>query len=257
MSFIKSKNYNPRQTKLMILITVFTITVFSVIWSVWWIKVKPIILQSLLSGIVNEQHSIREFNDLFQPTFREILPIPTISIQKTLNDTSKQDTLSSLPFDTTYYYYLWDLYIQEYGMDEVDSLTIDSMIKAEMIRSVMDETVISDQNSSSFSIKKEELLYVTSLKPVAHQPGNFSPQDSVEFEELKDFTYTLEFWKSPLNYEGHKTTGNIIIIYGISDFDDISIRYISRNNLALKIKSKLYSLKNDAQFYTFRETQIR
>jgi hypothetical protein len=241
----------------MILITIFVIVVFSVIWSAWWIRIKPLILQNFLYGIVNEQRNIREFNDHFQPTTREILPIPKLQSKKPVIDTLKTDTINTSMFDTTYYYYLWDMYVQEYGMDEVDSLTIDSMIKADMIRSAMETNSNSNQDNTSFTIKKDELLYVTSLKPVAHNPLKFSEEDSLEFAELQDYTYTLEFWKSPLNYMGHKTTGNMIIVYGINEFDDITVRFLSGNNLALRIDSKLFAIKNDGLFYTFKETQIK
>jgi len=257
MSIIRSKKYKPRQAKLMMLITLFAIIVFSLIWSTWWIRTKPLIFETMLSRIAYEQRNIREFNDLFQPTFREIVPIPKLETSRNIADSINTVTQASFIVDTTYYYFLWNKYIQEYGMDEVDSLTIDSMIKAEMIHSAVETNSTADQNNTSISIKKEELLYVISLKPLAHHPERFSTQDSLEFAEKQNFTYTVEFWRSPLNYEGHKTSGNMIIIYGISEFNDISIRFISRDSMALRIESKLYAIKNNGQFYTFKESQIK
>ena len=257
MSIIRSKKYKPHQAKLMMLITLLVIVAFSVIWSTWWIRTKPFFFQTMVSRIVYEQRNIREFNDLFQPTFREILPIPQSQTKTNIADSLNTDTQASFILDTTYYYFLWNKYIQEYGMDEVDSLTIDSMIKTEMIHSAMETNSTEDQNNTSISIKKEELIYVISLKPLAQNPERFSTQDSLEFAEKQNFTYTVEFWRSPLNYEGHKTSGNMIIIYGISEFNDISIRFISRDSMALRIESKLYAIKNNGQFYTFKESQIK
>lgn len=256
MSIISSKKFKTHQTRILIILTGFVIILFSVLWTLWWVNTKDK-LQNHISGYLSELKTyLSEFNDFFQPTFTEVLPMPVLQ-QKVSRDTLKRDNSSEIAqFDSTYYFYLWDMFVSEYGMYELDSMSLDSMIRVEMEKTKPEIQTEITSGDETFSLKKEELLYVTTLKPLQHKTENIREQDSLDFSAVEDNLYTLEFWRSPLNYQGIKTTGNLIIIYGISEFDSIVLYFISRNNFALKIKSKMYSLKNDGKFYPFKELQI-
>ncbi len=256
MSIINSKKFKSGQTKILLFITGLMILLFSILWTLWWSNAKGKLQNIVTRSVAELKNNLSEFNDFFQPTYSEVLPMP-VKAKKVSDDTMNEKNLvESEQFDSTYYFYLWDMFINEFGMYELDSLSIDSLVKIEMEKTKPETQPETINGAETFSLKKDELLYVTTLKPLPYKAENIKEQDSLDFSAIEDNLYTLEFWISPLNYQGIKTTGNLIIIYGISDFENIVLHFISRNNFALKIKSKMYSLKNDGQFHPFKELQF-
>jgi len=220
---------------------------------IWWKKVLPVIQNAVSGKIIQFTENISAFNDIFQPGYSESTPIPQMN--KTSNIPIVNDTLNNtnVEFDTAYYYILWDKFINEYQMDELDSLSIDSIIKAEMKNNPANTSTEEESADANFSLKKDELLYVTALKPLPNKPELFKEQDSLDFSAIEHSVFTIEFWKSPLNYQGVKTTGNIITVFGISDFENINLLFLSKNHFALKIKNRMYALRNDGNFYNLKE----
>jgi hypothetical protein len=256
MFIIKTKKYQPRQTKVMLLFALLLILFFSVIWSFWWLKSKPFIQEIVSHTLFNFAEEINHFNDFIQPDFTEVLPMPVI--QKEENETTGQvsDPKETKAFDSTYYFFLWDKFVYEFGMTDLDSLTIDSLIKIEMLKTPeQNNQKTNGQEKEMFSLKKDELLFVTGMKPLLRSE-TASEQDSTDFMNVQDYLFTLEFWRTPLNFQGIKTLGNLITVYGISEFDQISVLFLSRNNYALKIKTRMYSLKNDGKLYPFKDIQL-
>lgn len=255
MFIIRSKKYPPRLTRLLILFTLVLTGFFSVIWSTWWLNSKPLI-QNLISFKLHDfAHEISKFNENFRPEYSESLPMPVLKLQTKLPENTQFSDTAITEFDSTYYYFLWDKYITEYGMTELDSLSIDSLIKIEMSKYKSENSLNPLDEDDSYSIKKDELLFVTGLKPMLKTEG-LNSQDSLDYINYQDNVFTLEVWRSPLNFQGIKTTGNLITVFGITDFENITLYFISRNTFALKIKSRMYALKNDGKFYPFRELQI-
>jgi hypothetical protein len=256
MSVIKSKKYTPYQTRILFVVAFAVVVIFSLAWSILWLNVKPRIVSFASVQLVNLKNNLTEFNDVFQPVAYSSAPMPEKD-KKTNSGVIPQTTEENIvAFDSVYYFYLWDKMIAEFGMAEADSLTIDSLVKLEMAKNIKQNPENENVTNEDFSIKKDELLFVTALKPVSHKAELFSAQDSVDFQNAKDNAFTIEFWKSPLNYQGIKTTGSLILVYGVSDFDNISVCFIEKQSFALKLKNKMYALKNDGKYYPFRELQM-
>jgi hypothetical protein len=57
----------------------------------------------------------------------------------------------------------------------------------------------------------------------------------------------IEFWKSPVNYEGYKMSNNTLVIYGIEDFELANFIYFN-NSLFLDFLSNYYHLENCQSF---------
>lgn len=170
----------------------------------------------------------------------------------------KEDKKDS--FDTTYYTFLFNQMIVDFGMAEIDSITIDSLVKIEMKNRLnienqnIDKTEISDKSQS---LKKDELLKVKSLKPSYSGNNNLSEVDSLIFESKSSINYTIEFWKTPLRTQGIKSIGNLIIIYGIDDFDNTSLIIDNKLRLVFVYKNNSYIIKPDGKLYSFRELQLK
>ncbi len=255
MFIVRKKKYSPKLTGLLILFAVIITGFFSFLWAAWWLNSKPLIQNFVSYKLHNLAHDISRFNEHFQPEHSEVLPMPLLKQPDKITENTLVSDSASVVFDSTYYYFLWDKYITEFGMTELDSLSIDSLVKIEMLKSKKENSSNDITDNQTYSIKKDELLYVTGLKPVL-KPDGLSSLDSLDYMNYQENVYTLEVWRSPLNYQGIKTTGNLITVYGITDFESITLYFISRNNFALKIKSRMYSLKNDGKFYPFRELQM-
>lgn len=222
--------------------------------SLWWKSKKSDIQNIMNHKILEFVENVSAFPDTFLPDFKEKMLMP----QKQPNHNSfvSKDSSAAIyeAFDTAYYFFLWDKFTLEYGMNELDSLSLDSLIKIEMKKRPVVQNDNNEQtHDNRYSIKKDELLFVMALKPIPLKPEIFREQDSLDFALVENTLYTIEFWKSPLNFQGIKTTGNIITVYGITDFEQVSVVYIAKNTLALRLKNKLFTLKNDGVFYNFRE----
>jgi hypothetical protein len=257
MAFFRQDNNQTPQKKLMIIIAVVVFLFFLILWSFWWARKKPVIAAFLSETIISLQNHLSSFNDEFDPPVSEKTHMPSEDNDKVYQTDGTKDTLNSIEFDSTYYYFLWDKLIQEFEMNELDSLTIDSLVKIEMQNSVAIDTEKTNTNEETYILKKDELIYVTSRKPILSPAGTFNSQDSLEFSNVQHNQFTIEFWKSPVNYEGIKNIANSVVIYGMSDFENISINFLSKNTYCLKISNKRYALKNDGKFYHFRELLIQ
>lgn len=254
-SIIKSKKYSSKQTRILYAIVLVFTVFFLMVWLLWWSAVKPQIFKLLGEKMQVLHDNLSAFNEDFSPTYTEFAVLEDKQYPESIVIASDTTKTSEEVFDSTYYYYLWDVYIQEFGLNEMDSLSIDSMIREEMKRTTMPETLI-DDNQESFTIKKEELLFVTSVKPV-FKPDSLSGADSIANPIVSSISYTIEFWQSPLNLQGVKTTGNLILIYGVSDFHTVSLKMNAQLKPVLQIRNIVYQLKNDGRFYSFKELQIR
>ncbi len=98
-------------------------------------------------------------------------------------------------------------------------------------------------NEGDLSVEKEELLSVKNIN-VINIDGN-AKQDTLtgQLAGITDNKYPnlffVEFWKTPLNSKGYRMTRNRVVLYGISDFANITIYKVDDN----------YYLKNDDVVY--------
>lgn len=67
--------------------------------------------------------------------------------------------------------------------------------------------------------------------------------------------FTIEFWKSPINFKGYKLSINKAIIYGISDIDNCEL-YIDNKQYYLIINTQLFLLEPTDVFKKLTELTL-
>lgn len=84
-------------------------------------------------------------------------------------------------------------------------------------------------DSLSLLVKKDELLHTKTIKLIRLTPpgGNAIDTAMAQAADIEPAnlpgSYTVEFWKSPINYRGYKLGRNKIVLFGIYQADDISL----------------------------------
>jgi len=230
------------------LLTLATIVILFIASLAWW-KIKIQYFKDDLNEIIEDfANDIAKFDDYFLP--KHFVSI-TVEGEQKYKQLTQEDTseLKDKPMDTALYYLLWDKYIAEYGFEELDSLTIDSIVKKTMETYALDTISISTKQDikETQQIKKEELKGVELMIP------SLFVSDTVQgaVKQL-NMQFNVEFWDSPLNLSGAKVVGNIITLYGIKKTDAISLQYDPENgNLYLKYNNALYLLERDGKLHQF------
>ncbi len=103
------------------------------------------------------------------------------------------------------------------------------------------DALLNDEND--ITVAKEELLSVKNIKVIDLDGskkqdtlvGQLAGVTSTDYPNL----FFVEFWKTPLNSKGYRMTRNRVILYGLSDFSNITI---------YKVEDSFY-LKNDEYVY--------
>jgi hypothetical protein len=111
------------------------------------------------------------------------------------------------------------------------------------------DALLSDE--SDITVAKEELLSVKNIKVIdldANKKqdtliGQLAGVSSSEYPNL----FFVEFWKTPLNSKGYRMTRNRVILYGLSDFSNITI-YKVEDNFYLKNDEFVYKISAGTEF---------
>jgi hypothetical protein len=121
----------------------------------------------------------------------------------------------------------------------------------------IDLIVQSGNFSDNIVIRKDELLNIKTVElKNLDAPENMSHVDSLleKVSEIKDDrnknrkqSMQIEFWKSPLNYKGYKLSKYNVILYGLTDTENLKI-YTLRGTLYMKNASAVYKMDYNADF---------
>lgn len=111
------------------------------------------------------------------------------------------------------------------------------------------DALLNDEND--ITVAKEELLSVKNIKVIdldANKKqdtliGQLAGVSSSEYPNL----FFVEFWKTPLNSKGYRMTRNRVILYGLSDFSNITI-YKVEDNFYLKNDEFVYKISAGTEF---------
>jgi hypothetical protein len=139
-----------------------------------------------------------------------------------------------------------DEFIAAHGGNKPDSLVIDSFIRSQRNKSnsIEDVVVMKDQMLSSRSVEakgKDNSLAVKNNK-----------LDSLLTDEtgqgkLMKSVFTVEFWKSPVNYKGYKKIRNKIVLFGVYQSDAVALRFMNKA-LYLSYQNNFYLIENTSDF---------
>jgi len=246
--------------KILLLMVIPLSIIFTFVSIYWWTKKLDVINNEFHKTFNKVSYQISSFDYSFdsQNKITQRIPKKTYITEKKEEEVFPEQMQET--FDTVYYNFLFNQMIIDYGMADIDSNTIDSLVKIEMknrLKVESTDTAISNIEEQTQTIKKDELIHVKSLKPVFSGGNNISYEDSLSIENKTTITYTIEFWKTPLKTQGIKSVGNLIIIYGIEDFDSTSLKIDNKQRLLFVSKNLTYLIKFDGKLYSFRELQLK
>lgn len=120
---------------------------------------------------------------------------------------------------------------------KVDYKRLDSLIIDEEEVNVMKEEHLSDKK-----------IKVINLDSKVQKDTLVNKLAGVTKDEYPD-VFTVEFWKTPLNSKGYKMTRNRIVLYGLSDFSNITI-YKVEDKIYLKDDDFVYKITSSPEFKT-------
>jgi hypothetical protein len=122
---------------------------------------------------------------------------------------------------------------------------------------VADSILQSGDFSDNIVIRKDELLNIRTIElKNLDARESMSHADSLleKVSEIKDDrnnyrnqSMKIEFWKSPLNYKGYKLSKYNVILYGLTDTENLKI-YTLDGILYMKNASAVYKLDYNADF---------
>lgn len=107
------------------------------------------------------------------------------------------------------------------------------------------------KEEETITVAQEELLSVKNIK-VIDLDGN-AKRDTLTGQlagvTSNDYPnmFFVEFWKTPLNSKGYRMTRNRVILYGLSDFSNITI-YKVDDNFYLKDDDVVYKISSGTEF---------
>lgn len=148
--------------------------------------------------------------------------------------------------DSATYMALWFEFISKPGYDAMDSLTLDSFILARYNENGIDS--IYNSNNELY-IKEDQLTGVRQVKIIGatKQIGNAADSLINNINQNDRQMARVEFWKSPVNFNGYKRQGNNIILYGI-DHKEIIVLIQLNKFIYLLVQDEYFCLQNSGEF---------
>jgi len=168
-----------------------------------------------------------------------------------------------------------DDYLKKFNRPNIDNIKIveqssamDSIKKNHKNVTPQKKTKINTKNSPNINyndvdallkedeikVAQEELLSVKNIKVI--DLDVISKQDTLvgQIAGVSNSNFPnmffVEFWKTPLNSIGYRMTNNRVVLYGLSDFSNVTI-YKVENNFYLKNEEVVYKISSGSEFKSF------
>jgi len=109
------------------------------------------------------------------------------------------------------------------------------------------------EDNSEIVVMRDRLLFTKEIQVLAAKSNddNKSNLDSLLIggrqPKVKTDKYIIEFWESPLNYRGYKRNKNKIVLYGVKQYDIMSLKMFN-NTLYMKYFEDYFLLENTPHF---------
>lgn len=120
---------------------------------------------------------------------------------------------------------------------------------------MVEYTMIDSMNSEDLSISREKLIRGVRL-PIIYlalaEEKDSAIKESLGIEEVQAKTIFVEFWESPLNFEGYKLSKKKLIVYGMSPQFDYKL-YKRENDYYFAFQNVYYKMKETQDFLPFSE----
>jgi len=137
--------------------------------------------------------------------------------------------------------------VAETNLDSVnfDSDTLSFIEDDSIMIEFMTVDTLENGDDDDLSISREKMIKAVRL-PIVYlseeEAKDTALQDALGIENVQAKTMFVEFWESPLNFEGYKLSKKKMIVYGLSPQFDFkiykkeSIYYFAYHNLYYKMK---------------------
>jgi hypothetical protein len=144
----------------------------------------------------------------------------------------------------------------ESTLDSMEA-TLDTTIDYSAEDSIMlvEYSMIDSMNDEDLSISREKLIRGVRL-PIIYlaqtELKDSAIKESLGIEEVQAKTMFVEFWESPLNFEGYKLSKKKLIVYGMSPQLDYKL-YKRENDYYFAFQNVYYKMKETQDFLPFSE----
>ena len=208
-----------------------------------WVFVKKV--RSFFSVLTDsgsypdKNHSALNFSTARSKT-NKAYKYTTLSYQSTHSGAADSTDLSSIDQAAL------DEFIAAHGGNKPDSLMIDSFIRSQQNKSnsIEDVVVMKDQLLKSKSIEAKGKD--NSLTAKNNKLDSLLTDETSQGRFTKSI-FTVEFWKSPVNYKGYKKIRNKIVLFGIYQSDAVALRFMNKS-LYLSYQNNYYLIENTSDF---------
>lgn len=137
-------------------------------------------------------------------------------------------------------------------VNPIDSLVQDSL-KIDSITPI--DTVDNQIDPADIVVVKDELIYSKQIIPLGDAKGflcdNTSELDSLLVDNITKISQKgirVEFWKSPVNFKGYKLNKRQLILFGIMEFDAVTLEFQEGKALLLHYRNQDFELKCTQEF---------
>ncbi|MGV6860171.1 MAG: hypothetical protein ACWA41_00275 [Putridiphycobacter sp.] len=175
-----------------------------------------------VTQVVNDKENIKVVHDTIVKT-EVISEKPTPSIVDTLSE----NNLDSLN------YQLDTLQVKYLEKNTLDSIPTDTT----------DQEEININRDKKLDSKVVKIIYLNEQKT---SKSDSLINEMIEVKPIKQTEFLVEFWESPINYNGYKMSKVKIVTYGLNPQFDYQIYY----------KDHTYFLNFENEFYQLKETSV-
>ncbi len=139
----------------------------------------------------------------------------------------------------------------------IDKGKIDSIPNKELIISHFEgQSEPEYTNTDTLNFQKDILIATKKYTIPINQKENVI--DSLlmnRSSSLTSLTFTIEFWKSPINFKGYKRSQTKAVIFGVTEIDQSNL-YIDNHQYYLIIDNRLFLLESTNDFKKLTEITI-
>lgn len=135
-------------------------------------------------------------------------------------------------------------------VDMRDSITSPDTLKLASLMEVKEENTIVVKKDILVSTRQ---INIENLSPViiGNKDSLLNKVSGVRKDNARALhSMNVEFWNSPINYKGYKMTKNKIVLFGITDHDEIKL-YTLEDTIYLKLKQGVFKLLHTDEFRQF------
>ncbi len=120
--------------------------------------------------------------------------------------------------------------------------------------------------NENITLKKEEQIGEKQLSVINldnEHPVKVEKSDSllavisdtkIDNKKGSSLKINVELWKSPINYKGYQASKNKIILYGLTDLENIKI-FTYKNELLLKYNETVYNIDYNSSFSSYEKVK--